>query len=471
MGMLPKGLLKEYWQILSVMMRIIDTLVVLFAGWFAFIIRFDSLEITFAYLTVLATAAIVTPIVFSMLNIYASKRSESFSKHILNLMQAVLVLAFVLSSLAFFTKSGDIFSRVWFALWLLFALGLLIACRGSLLLFLRFMRSRGLNERRVVIFGAGELGVKIANAVQQALWTGFRIVAFVDDEASYKLSRIKGIPVLQTPQDIGDYLTHSAIDEFWLAVPLQQEARVKEILYQLRHHTINKRFVLDIFGLDLLNHSLTDVAGFPVLNISSTPMVGINRMLKAIEDRLLALSILLLISPLLALIALAVKLTSKGPVLFKQKRLGWDGRIINVYKFRTMYEHQESNGKVTQATLNDKRVTTIGKYLRRLSLDELPQFFNVLQGKMSIVGPRPHALAHNEMYKDAIDAYMLRHRVKPGITGWAQVNGWRGETDTLNKMQKRVEYDLYYINNWSLIFDLKIIFLTLFSGFLNRNAY
>jgi putative colanic acid biosynthesis UDP-glucose lipid carrier transferase len=229
--------------------------------------------------------------------------------------------------------------------------------------------------------------------------------------------------------------------------------------------------VLDIFGLDLLNHSITDLAGFPVLNISASPMMGINRVVKAFEDRLLGLIFALLTMPLLAIIALGVELTSKGPILFKQKRLGWDGRIINVYKFRTMYEHTEANETVTQACQNDSRVTPFGKLLRRTSLDELPQFINVLQGKMSIVGPRPHALKHNEQYKESIHTYMQRHRVKPGITGWAQVNGWRGETDTLEKMQKRVEFDLYYINNWSLAFDMKIILLTIFRGFVDKNAY
>jgi len=398
-------------------------------------------------------------------------RGQSFTKHIMTLVQAVCVLGFVLAGLSFFTKSGPDFSRAWFGYWVVSILFLLILYRCSILLFLRYMRAQGLNERRVVIMGAGELGSKFANTVQQALWTGFRIVSFIDDEARHKPALIHDIPVIQTPACLSRYLKKEEADEIWLALPLSAEARVKEILFELRHHTITTRFVLDIFGMDLLNHSITDVAGFPVLNISSSPMTGMNRLIKAIEDRVIAAIILIFISPLLLLITAGVKLSSPGPVLFKQQRLGWDGRIIKVYKFRTMIEHTEKKGQVTQATLDDKRVTVFGRFLRKTSLDELPQFINVLQGRMSIVGPRPHALAHNELYKDAIHTYMQRHRVKPGITGWAQVNGWRGETDTLAKMQKRVEYDLYYINNWSLKFDLKIIFLTLLKGFYNRNAY
>lgn len=469
--MLPKGLLKEYSRALSMLVRGMDMVCILLGGWLAYIVKFDGYILSVPYAYALIMGAVVTSIVFSSLNIYASIRGENFLRHIMTLVQGVIVMALLLTGLTFFTKSGTNYSRLWFLIWIAFASALLIFCRCSLLLVLRFMRSKGLNERRVVILGADHLGVKIAGTIQQALWTGFRIVTFLDDDAINKQQVVNQIPVRQTPANLSQYLTDNAIDELWLALPLGAEARVKSIIYELRHHTINLRFALDIFGLDLLNHSITEVAGFPVLNISSTPMAGINRFIKAIEDRVLAFLILVLISPLLLLIALGVKLTSKGPVFFKQHRLGWDGRIIKIYKFRTMYMHQEKQGVVTQATANDKRVVPFGRFLRKTSLDELPQFINVLQGRMSIVGPRPHALEHNDLYKESIHTYMQRHRVKPGITGWAQVNGWRGETDTLNKMEKRVEYDLYYINNWSFGFDVKIILLTIFRGFINRNAY
>lgn len=471
--MLPKGLLKEHSRTLSLLTRCMDILTVLAAGFVAYWLRFSTFTFSIQsdYLTAIVIGVLMTAVVFSFSNIYESKRGEGFIKHIFSLIRTVCLLGLMLAGLSFFTKSGATFSRTWFLIWIGLALFSLISFRCSLFLFLRFMRARGLNERRVVILGAEELGIKLAATVQEALWTGFHIVTFLDDDKKNKPDFIKHIPVIQTPTHLGDYLTENHIDEIWLALPLRAEERVKEILFALRHHTINTRFVLDIFSLDLLNHSIHDIAGFPVLNIRSTPMTGINRLVKALEDRILAAVILITISPLLLLIALGVKLTSKGPIFFKQARLGWDGRIIKVYKFRTMVQHQEAEGKVTQATIDDKRVTPFGRFLRRSSLDELPQFFNVLQGRMSIVGPRPHALAHNEQYKDCIHTYMQRHRVKPGITGWAQVNGWRGETDTLEKMQKRVEYDLYYINNWSLGFDLQIIFLTFFRGLFNKNAY
>ena len=469
--MLPKGLLKEYSRAISMIIRFMDMIMIMIAGVSAYYFKFGQIPVSNDYLIAIACGVLFSPFVFNFFNIYSSIRGKGFISHFINLTQAVAGLVMLLAGFAFFTKSGELYSRAWFGIWMAQALLILILYRCVLLVVLRLMRARGMNERVVVIFGAGELGGKFAHTVSQALWTGFRIVAFIDDNAKDKPDMLHHIPVIQTPSDLGSFLANKGVDEIWLALPLRAEMRVKEILYDLRHRNITTRFVLNIFSLDLLNHSITDVAGFPVLNISASPMMGVNRLVKAIEDRVIAALILIVISPLLLLIAIGVKLTSKGPVLFKQQRLGWDGRIIKVYKFRTMHLHEEENNQVTQAKANDARVTWFGRILRRTSLDELPQFINVLQGRMSIVGPRPHALAHNELYKDSIHTYMQRHRVKPGITGWAQVNGWRGETDTLNKMQKRVEYDLYYINNWSLMFDLKIIFLTFFRGFLSRNAY
>ena len=469
--MLPKGLLKEYSRTLSLLIRLLDMVVIFYAGTMMYAYKFGSWQLSPEYFQALLAGVFLTPVVFSFFNIYTSVRAQGLIFHFIHLMQALAVLVLLLAGLSFFTKTGEIYSRVWFGLWMVSALTALVSYRCVLLLCLRLMRARGMNERVVVIVGAGKLGVRFAATVQQALWTGFRVISFLDDHAGKKPAMLSGIPVLQTPESLNTYLNQHHVDEIWLALPLRAEGRVKEILHALRYETITTRFVLDIFDLDLLNHSISDVAGFPVLNISTSPMMGMSRLAKAIEDRILGALIVLLISPLLCLIALGVKLSSRGPIFFKQDRLGWDGRIIKVYKFRTMFEHAEQNGTVTQATQYDPRITPLGRLLRRTSLDELPQFINVLQGRMSIVGPRPHALAHNEQYKQVIHTYMQRHRVKPGITGWAQVNGWRGETDTLEKMQKRVECDLYYINNWSLGFDLKIIMLTFLRGFISRNAY
>lgn len=471
--MLPRGLLKEYFQIMLLVLRAFDVFAVVGAGLAAYYYKFGDLNVSDHYVSALCIAAATTVIIFPFFHIYESIRVKGFWQYISNLIQALATDLLILAGLAFFTKTGEDFSRTWFGWWALFAFVLLILFRCTLLVALRIMRSRGWNERRVIVIGASDLGEKLAETVQQALWTGFRIVTLFDENAANKPSSIAGIPVQQMPENISQYLAKltDPIDEIWLALPLGAEKQLRSLLHELRHHTISIRYVLDLFGMDLLNHSITDLAGFPALNLNASPMVGMNRLVKAIEDRFIAAFILVLISPILMLIALGVKLTSKGPVFFKQLRHGWDGKIIEIYKFRTMYLHEEEHGKVTQAKLNDDRITPLGKFLRKSSLDELPQFFNVLQGRMSIVGPRPHAVAHNEFYKDSIRAYMQRHKVKPGITGWAQVNGWRGETEMLEKMQKRVEYDLYYIENWSLAFDVKIIFLTVLQGFIHKNAY
>jgi putative colanic acid biosynthesis UDP-glucose lipid carrier transferase len=247
---------------------------------------------------------------------------------------------------------------------------------------------------------------------------------------------------------------------------------MREVLSELRHSTSFIRFVPNIFQLKLLfGQNLPSVAGVPVLDINTSPMSGFNVVLKRIEDFVLALFIILLVSPIMLLITIAIRLESKGPAIFKQERHGWDGCVIKVYKFRSMHMHREADGQMTQATKGDARITKVGQFLRRTSLDELPQFFNVLQGRMSVVGPRPHAVVMNEYYKDKVAYYFQRHKVKPGITGLAQVNGLRGETDTLDKMERRIELDLDYIQRWSVWLDLKIVFLTIFRGFVGKNAY
>ncbi|HBL9150388.1 TPA: undecaprenyl-phosphate glucose phosphotransferase, partial [Escherichia coli] len=245
--------------------------------------------------------------------------------------------------------------------------------------------------------------------------------------------------------------------------------KMKELIKALTDTTCSVILIPDVFTFNILQSRTEEVNGIPVVPIFETPLNGINMVLKRLEDIILSVVILTLISPILIIISLCVKLTSPGPIIFKQTRYGMDGKPIKVWKFRTMVVMENDN--VTQATKNDVRVTKVGRFLRRTSLDELPQFFNVLFGGMSIVGPRPHAVIHNEQYRSLIEGYMLRHKVKPGITGWAQINGWRGETDTLEKMEKRVEYDLEYIREWSIWLDIRIIFLTIFKGFIGKAAY
>ncbi|HFT7714370.1 TPA: undecaprenyl-phosphate glucose phosphotransferase, partial [Klebsiella pneumoniae] len=260
------------------------------------------------------------------------------------------------------------------------------------------------------------------------------------------------------------------IDRIYIALGMKDENLIKSIVSQLTDTTCSVLLIPDIFTFNILQSRTEEINGVPVVPLFDTPLSGINMVFKRLEDIIVSSIILLFISPILVAISLAVKLSSPGPVIFRQIRYGMDGKPIKVWKFRSMTV-MENDDRVIQATKNDTRVTKVGKFLRSTSLDELPQFFNVLFGQMSVVGPRPHAVSHNEQYRSLIHGYMLRHKVKPGITGLAQINGWRGETDTLEKMEKRIEYDLLYIRGWSIWLDLKIIFLTVFKGFINKSAY
>ena len=314
------------------------------------------------------------------------------------------------------------------------------------------------------------LGVKVARALQGGDDAGVEFVGFFDDRADGRIDTKAKTNVLGKLSDVAAYTTEHRVREVYITLPLGSQPRIVELLEQLQDTTASLFFVPDVFGISIIQGRLQDMNGVPVVGICETPFTGTNELVKRISDIIIAIVILVLISPLLLAIAIGVKLSSPGPVLFKQRRNGLDGHEIVVYKFRSM-STMEDGEVVRQATRNDPRVTRFGAFLRRTSFDELPQFFNVLQGTMSIVGPRPHAVTHNEEYRQIIKAYMVRHKVKPGITGWAQVNGQRGETDTVEKMRARVEYDLEYLRNWSLGLDLKIIASTIRVLFFDRQAY
>lgn len=356
----------------------------------------------------------------------------------------------------YLSKSALEFSRFWFVTWSLLCLIALWLQRVSAYLFLHWLRKQGYNYKTLLLVGTGAVSQQVITTIHDSAWSGLRICDHIDPE------QLKDW--IKRPED-------QQPDEIWLCLPLSDEAGIRTSLNALRHSFANIRLVPDLFSIKLMNHGISEALGIPMLNLSASPLTGATRLFKEIEDRVLGLFILVLITPLMLIIAVAVKVTSPGPVYFKQKRNGWNGNVIKVYKFRTMYVQQEDDGLVSQATKNDPRITPLGAFLRRTSLDELPQFINVLQGRMSIVGPRPHAVAHNEYYKEQVPRYMLRHKVKPGITGWAQVHGLRGETETLEKMQKRIEYDLYYIEHISIWLDLQIIAMTIIKGFSGRNAY
>ncbi|MCB1907329.1 MAG: undecaprenyl-phosphate glucose phosphotransferase [Rhodocyclaceae bacterium] len=325
-------------------------------------------------------------------------------------------------------------------------------------------------ERRAVVAGVNEIGIRVSSEFRRQPFLGTKFVGFFDDRARERLPEITEMPLLGRLSELADFVKRNDVDAIYLALPMATQPRILSVLDDLKDTTASIYFVPDIFVTDLIQGRLDYVSGMPVVAVCDTPFTGVNGLVKRSSDVLLSLLILLLISPVLLVTALGVKLTSPGPVIFRQRRYGLDGKEIVVYKFRSMTVTEDGDKCYTQVTRNDSRVTPFGAFIRRTSLDELPQFINVLQGRMSIVGPRPHAVAVNEGYRKLIPGYMVRHKVKPGITGWAQVNGFRGGDD-LHHMTRRIEYDLEYLRNWSLTLDLWIVFKTVWVVFRDRHAY
>jgi putative colanic acid biosynthesis UDP-glucose lipid carrier transferase len=317
----------------------------------------------------------------------------------------------------------------------------------------------------VVIAGANELGRRLAERLADPM-LGVRVAGFFDDRAAGRLRDLPAAQNLGALERLADYARARRVDVIYVALPMASQPRILKLLEELRDTTASIYFVPDIFVSDLIQARVDSIGGLPVVAVCETPFYGFNGAVKRVSDVVLASVILLLIAPLLLAISIGVKLSSPGPILFKQRRYGLDGKEILVYKFRTMTVCEDGD-RVTQARRRDPRVTRFGALLRQSSLDELPQLLNVLEGTMSIVGPRPHAVAHNEQYRRLIDGYMIRHKVRPGITGWAQVNGLRGDT----AISDRTKYDLWYIENWSLLLDIKILIRTALRMFTDKNAY
>jgi putative colanic acid biosysnthesis UDP-glucose lipid carrier transferase len=326
-------------------------------------------------------------------------------------------------------------------------------------------------HRRAVVAGMNAQGIELVDRLKTDPYSGIRVVGFFDDRASERIDQHREHTLLGGISELPAFVNLNQIDHIYISLPMVSQPRILSLLEALRDTTASIYFVPDIFVTDLIQGRMDSVSGLPVVAVCETPFTGFNGILKRISDIAISTLILILISPLMLIIAVAVKLTSAGPIIFKQRRYGLDGKEIVVYKFRSMTVVEDGT-TIQQAQKDDVRLTPVGSFLRRTSLDEFPQFINVLQGRMSIVGPRPHAVAHNELYRKLIRGYMLRHKVKPGITGWAQVNGCRGETETVDKMAERINYDLDYLRNWSLRLDLYVIAKTAWVVLAHRdNAY
>lgn len=464
------GLLRPYSSRVSFLQRILDGLLILVVYWVAFSFHGGDWEVRRTLTAVLAV--LLFAVIAEMRGLYRSWRASSLAEEAGALLFAWLLVVVTLLMLAFVTKTSDQFSRLVVTLWFvsvpLVLWGVRLVVRG----LLRYVRSHGANIRTVAIVGNNALGQRLVRHLNQMPWAGLVVMGFFDyrqrGEASVEVG--KSSYSLGNMEDMLEQVHDGKIDTVYIALPIANERRIEELVNQLSDTTASVYVVPDLFISEMMRSRWIDFGGMPLVSVYETPFCGLYGWVKRLEDVVLAILILLLIAPLMLAIAIAVKMSSPGAVLFKQRRYGLNGTVVEIWKFRSMTVCEDGD-HVPQARKNDARITPLGAFLRRTSLDELPQFFNVLQGTMSVVGPRPHAVAHNEQYRKLIKGYMLRHKVKPGITGWAQVNGWRGETDTLDKMSKRVEYDLEYIQNWSLWLDLKIVFLTVLRGFGGKNAY
>lgn len=384
------------------------------------------------------------------------------------LVQWLKLMAIVLF-IGFATKTSTFYSRKVLLTWFAVTPVVLLIAHEIVGKILRRAMSAARSERSKVIVGANRIAYELARRISSDPLRG-SVIGFFDDRDAGRISDVFSHRMLGSLEDLPEFVRTRKVDSIYIALPTLAQARITRLLQRLEDTTVSVYFVPDLNAFQPIQTYIDDIDGIPAIAIRETPFRGLNSLIKRVSDVAIALVAITLTWPVMLALALAVKLSSPGPVLFRQRRYGIDGHEITIYKFRTMRVCEDGD-RIVQAKRNDARVTPVGRFMRAASLDELPQFFNVLGGSMSAVGPRPHAVAHNEQYRKLIPGYMLRHKVKPGITGWAQVNGLRGETEDLDKMKARVHYDLDYLRNWSVWLDIWVVLRTVMGGFSGRGAY
>jgi Undecaprenyl-phosphate glucose phosphotransferase len=382
----------------------------------------------------------------------------------------------LLASLVFVFKASDLVSRVWLVSWYISGSVVLVTFRLSLRALIRRWTAEGRLRRRTVIVGGGADAAVLIEAIRQGADSDVNLIGLFDDRVDDRSPEtVAGCPKLGPISALVEFARRTRVDLVIVSMPLSAEKRVLEMLKQLWVLPVDIRLSAHMSKLRFAQSAYSYVGDVPVFDVADRPISDWNLVFKWLFDHLVAVLALIVLSPVMVVTAIAIKLDSKGPVLFRQKRQGFNNELIEIYKFRSMYTEKADQGAAKLVTKDDPRVTKVGRFIRKTSIDELPQLFNVLKGQLSIVGPRPHALqakAANVLYYEAVEGYFARHRVKPGITGWAQINGWRGETDTLDKIMQRVNHDLYYIEHWSLLLDLYILLMTPISLFIRHdNAY
>jgi putative colanic acid biosynthesis UDP-glucose lipid carrier transferase len=462
----PVNTFKVSFANYSFVYRFLDLSCVTFS--LVIVINSYNLKMTQEYIIVVLTALVVFLYIAEALHLYQAWRVGRFMNVLMTVMAVFTSSFLILFAIGIWLNSAFVFPSHVLNIWFFVAF---LSCSTWRVITHQWsvVRSKlGINLRKMAILGATSTGANLYHEINHCDELGYDFVGFFDDRKTDRLP--EGLTVISDISKCIHQAKNGDIDILFITLPISAEKRIAEIINLLSDTTVDVYVVPAFMLSDVMQGRVTHIGKIDALSIFESPYLGSKILLKRFEDIAVSLIAIILLSPVYILIAITLKITSPGPVLFKQSRYGLRGENISVYKFRSMTV-MESDGQVTQATRGDKRVTPFGGFLRRSSLDELPQFFNVLMGDMSVVGPRPHAVSHNEEYRKLIQFYMLRHHVKPGITGWAQVSGWRGETDTLDKMQKRIEYDLYYILQWSIWFDLKILMLTVLTCLKSENTY
>jgi len=461
-----RNLLRKHSSRLEWVLQFADPLFVVLIGVLAYRSKFDSWDLEARYVTALLAVALIAFVVFSTLRLHQSQRGVSFAEELRQLFIAWLVMGAIGIVFLFLTKTGAQFSREWALVWITGGFLAHAASRAVVRSTLRALRRRGRNLRHVVIAGAGPHGREIAARLKAAPWSGLNVRGFYDDSCADTI--VDDLPILGSVDRIAhDCAQDNAPDQVWIALPLRAEDRIREVLNALRQTTAVVRFVPDIQSFHLLHHSVTEVVGLPVLNLTDSPHTGIDSTLKTLEDYVLGGLFAIVTLPLCLVIAVGVKFSSPGPILYRQERVTWNGHRFRMLKFRSMPQGVEADTGPVWSRNGEARATRFGAFLRRYSLDELPQLLNVLRGEMSLVGPRPERPEFVREFRRRIPGYMQKHLVKAGITGWAQVSDLRGDSD----LEQRIQYDLYYIDNWSLWFDLRILALTLWHILTSRHAH
>ena len=463
--------------VLAGTVRLIEAaLVVLvgFAVYFAHVVPHDGFA--WHYVAAIAGIALLAMVAFQAADIYQVQAFRGYEKQYMRLASAWSVVFLLAIGVSFFAKAGDQFSRVWLAGFYVFGLLTLIGFRRALFLLVRRWTRDGRLDRRTVVVGADGNGESLIASLAVQRDSDVRIIGVFDDRNDQRsAASCQGVQKLGTVDDLVEFARHTRVDLVIFSLPISAEGRILQMLKKLWVLPVDIRLSAHTNKLRFRPRSYSYIGNVPVIDIFDKPIADWDVVMKWLFDKIVGTLALICAVPVMLLVALAIKLDSKGPVLFKQRRYGFNNELIEVYKFRSMYVEQTDATAKKLVTKDDPRVTRVGRFIRKTSLDELPQLLNVVfAGNLSLVGPRPHAVhakAADRIYDEAVDGYFARHRVKPGITGWAQINGWRGETDSQEKIQQRVEHDLYYIENWSILFDVYILARTPFALLRTESAY